>query len=174
MVFVMSSIFKVISVAVLTVGVVSTLHAALPAGFDDYPVVDDSDLAQLRGGFETSANGLPLSFTFGIERATFVNGQLVSTTSIAIPTLPFALNTQGAGGTAINPINVIQNGAGNVFALPSIQNVPTSVMTVIQNSLDNQVIGNAMVINASITSRDFIRSLAVQSTLNQMLFKSLR
>jgi len=148
---------------------VGTLHAAHPiSGFEDCPVVADSELDQMRGGFETNTGGLPLSFTFGIERATFLNGQLVSTTTIAIPTFTFTLNAQGAGAadSGFNPINVIQNGAGNVIALSNIQNMPASVMTIIQNSLDNQVIGNTTVINASITSRDFLRSLATQSLLN--------
>lgn len=136
-------------------------------------MISDTELDQMRGGFDTNAGGLPLSFTFGIERATFLNGQLVSTTTISIPTFPLATNAQGQDPVGFNPINVIQNGSGNVFALPSIQNLPASVMTIIQNSLDNQVIGNATVINASITSRDFLRSLDVQSMLNQMVFRSV-
>lgn len=169
----MSPILRVASLAAFIFGGMGTLHAAHPiSGFEDCPVVADSDLDQMRGGFETSSGGLPLSFSFGIERATFLNGQLVSTTTIAIPTFPFA-STQGAAAAGFNPINVIQNGAGNVFSLQGIQNMPASVMTVIQNSLDNQVIGNATVINASITSRDFLRSLAVQSSLNQMVFRSV-
>ncbi|MES1982320.1 MAG: hypothetical protein V4443_07580, partial [Pseudomonadota bacterium] len=116
-----------------------------------------------------TSNGLPLSFSFGIERATFVNGQLVSTTTIAIPD---SANTAVPIGN-FNPVTVIQNGAGNVFSLQGMQNLPGSVMTVIQNSLDNQVIGTTTVINASVTSRGFLNSLAVQSALNQMVFKSL-
>ena len=170
----MSPILRVVSLAALVFGGMGTLHAADPfSGFEDCPVVADSDLDQMRGGFETSSGGLPLSFTFGIERQTYLNGQLVSTTTIAIPTFPFALNAQGAAAVQFNPINVIQNGAGNVFALQGVKNLPASVMTVIQNSLDNQVIGNATVINASITSRDFLRSLAAQSSLNHMVFRSV-
>lgn len=166
----MSSIFKVVSVAALAC--VSTSYAASPiSGFDDYPVVADIELSQMRGGFETNNNGLPLSFTFGIERATFLNGQLVSTTTLAIPTQPSALNAQGGGATGLNSITYINNGGGNFFSPPSIK--PGSQMTLIQNSLDNQVIGNATVINASVTSRNFIRSLDIQSSLNQMVFRSL-
>ncbi len=165
----MSPILRIASAAVFIFGSMGTLQAAdLISGFEDYPVVADSELEQLRGGFDTSSGALPLSFTFGIERATFLNGQLVSTTTIAIPTLP--LNDPGVLPADFNPINVIQNGPGNVFSLPGVQNIPGSIMTVIQNSLDNQVIGNTTVINASVTSRDFLRSLSVQTLLNQMNF----
>ena len=168
----MSPILRVVSLAALVFGGMGTLHAADPfSGFEDCPVVADSDLDQMRGGFEMSSGGSPLSFTFGIERATFLNGQLVSTTTIAIPTFS-SVNAQGLAAAVFSPI-VIQNGAGNEFLLQSIPNLPTSAMTVIQNSLDNQVIGNATVINASITSRDFLRSLAAQSSLNHMVFRSV-
>jgi len=163
-----------VSVAAISIGIVGTVHAAssMPE-FEDNTQVADSDLAQMRGGFETTNNGLPLSFTFGIERTTFLNGQLVSTTTIAIPTLPFGSNAQVSGSADFNPISLIQNGSGNVFSLPGSGSGLGSVMTVIQNSLDNQEIRNVTVINASITSRDFIRSLAVQSALNQMVFRSV-
>ena len=170
----MSPILRVVSLAALIFGGMGTLHAAHPlSGFEDCPMLADSELDQMRGGFEMSSGGSPLSFSFGIERATFLNGQLVSTTTIAIPTFPFALNAQGAGATAFIPINVIQNGDGNVIALQGVQNMPASFITMIQNSKDNQVIGTTTVINASITSRDFLRSLAVQTSLNQMVFKSV-
>jgi hypothetical protein len=165
----MSSIFKVISVAALACGVVSASYAASPIS-GDFPVVADSDLDQMRGGFETSSNGSSLSFTFGIEKATFLNGQLVSTTTIPIPTLSSALNAQGGGATGSNSITYINSGGGNFFSPPSM--APGSQMTVIQNSLDNQVIGNATVVNASVTSLNFIKSLVVQSSLNQMIFSS--
>lgn len=170
-----SLILRSIGIAALTCGVVSGLQAATSMpGFEDYPVVADRELDQMRGGFETRNGALQLSFSFGIERATFLNGELVATTTLAIPTFPVAFNSLGGGATAFNPVNVIQNGPGNVFALPSVRDLPTSVLTVIQNTLDNQVIGNVTVINASVTSRDFLRSLTIQSSLNQTLFNSLR
>jgi len=168
-----SSILKVISVTALICGVVSNAQAALlaSAGFGDCLMAADSELDQMRGGFATSSNGVPLSFSFGIENATFVNGQLVSTTTVAIPMFS-SVNTP-AGAAAFNSVNVIQNGTGNVFSVQMAQNAPASVLTVIQNNLDNQKIGNATIINATVTSKSFLNSLAVQSTLNQMLFKSL-
>jgi len=146
-------ILRVVSLAALFFGGIGTLHAAHPiSGFEDCPLVADSELDQMRGGFETSSGGLPLSFSFGIERTTYQydqNGQLVYTTTIDMPNLTSALNAQGA------------------------QNWPASVMTMIQNSKDNQTIGVVTTINASITSRDFLRSLAAQSSLNQMNFRSV-
>lgn len=171
----MIRILEILVAAVLALGGAGDLYAArTDSGFEDCPMLSDSELDELRGGFEVASGGsLPLSFTFGIERATFVNGQLVSTTTIAIPTFPLPQNAVAASAMDFSPINVIQNGSGNVFSLQNLQNLPASVMTVIQNSLDNQVIGNLTVINASITSRDFLRSLAVQEALNQMVFRSV-
>lgn len=170
---VMSPIFRVASAAILVLGGMGNLHAALPmSGFEDCPMVADSELDEMRGGFETNSGGLPLSFSLGIVQAIYVNGELDSTTTIAIPALS-ALSAQGAGATQFNAINIIQIGAGNVFSLQGIQNLPTSNITAIQNTLDNQSIGIVTTINASITSRDFLRSLAAQTSLNQMNFKSV-
>ena len=171
----MSAILRYFGIAALTFGATVPLQASPPvSGFEDCPVVADHELDQMRGGFDTSNGGLPLSFSFGIDRATFLNGELVSTTTVAIPIFTSAMDAKGAQTVMLNTTNLIQNGPGNSFALPSVRDLPTSVMTVIQNTLDNQVISNATVINASVTSRDFIRSLAVQTSLNQMVFSSLR
>ena len=169
----MSPIFKFLSIATLALGVASTsLAVPVASGFEGFPVLADRELDQMRGGFETASSGLPLSFSFGIERASFVNGQLVASSTLVISSLPEAMNNGGAVVTGFDPITVIQNGAGNSFTLPSMSNLPTQVMTLIQNTLDNQVISNITVINASITSKDFLRSLAIQNSLNRMTFSS--
>lgn len=168
----MPALFKFLFIAALTLGAVGASRAVQVApGFEGFPVVADRELGRMRGGFETVSSGLPLSFSFGIERASFVNGQLVSASNLVIPSLPSALNNGSAAG--FDPITIIQNGAGNSFVLTSIRDTPTQVMTLIQNTLDNQVISNVTVINASITSRDFLRSLAVQNSLNRMIFSAL-
>lgn len=139
------------------------------SGFEGFPVVADGELDQMRGGFETVSGGLPLSFSFGIERASFVNGQLVATSTLVIPSL-MELNSGAVRSAGMDPVTVIQNGPGNTFALPDLTG---QFMTLIQNTLDNQVISNVTVINASVTSSDFLRSLALQNSLNRMTFSSL-
>ena len=137
-------------------------------------MVGDQELDGMRGGFEMKNNGLPLSFSFGIDRATFLNGQLVSTSTLVIPALPGVINGQGMPLADFNiPINLTQNGSGNTFTLPGSQDLQLPGIALIQNTLDNQVISNVTVINASITSRNFLQSLAIQYSLNQMVFNSL-
>jgi hypothetical protein len=161
---------KILSAAVLLCVVAQPLHAAAPnAGFEGCAIATDQDLDQMRGGFGTHDDSL--SFNFGIERAVFVDGQLVSTTTIVIPTN--FVNSPVMPAHDLGSIKVIQNGSGNIFNLQGVQNFPGAVMTVIQNSMDNQDIVNATIINAKITSQAFLNSLAVQSSLNQMVFTSL-
>ena len=95
-----------------------------------------------------------------------------ASSTLVIPSLSAAMNGGGAVATGFDSSVIIQNGAGNSFALPSISEIPAQVMTVIQNTLDNQVISNITVINASITSKDFLQSLAMQNSLNRMTFSS--
>ena len=171
----MSSMLRYFGITALTFGATAPLQASPSvSGFEDCPVVADHELDQMRGGFDASNGGPSLSFSFGIERATFLNGELVSTTTVAIPTYPSVMDAKVAQTVISSTTNIIQNGLGNSFALPSVRNLPTAVTTVIQNTLDNQVISNATVINASVTSRNFINSLAIQTSLNQMVFRSLR
>jgi hypothetical protein len=169
----MSPLIKILGVSILAISVMEPARAFEDvSGFEGFPVVADRELDQMRGGFETASGGLPLSFSFGIEQASFVNGQLVSTSTLAIPSLPAAMNGGGVALTGFAPITIIQNGAGNTFALPGISSLSTQVMTVIQNTLDNQVIRNETVINVSVTSSDFLRSLALQNSLNRATFSS--
>lgn len=161
--------FGTVLVTVATAGVACAAQQV--SGFEGFPVVDDRELDQMRGGFETVSNGIPLSFSLGIERTSFVNGQLVATSTVVIPSLAAAMNGGGVTVTG-DPITVIQNGPGNSFALSSISDKSAQFMTVIQNTLDNQVISNVTRIDVSITSKDFLRSLAVQQSLSRMTFSS--
>lgn len=169
----MSSLFRILGVSILAMGVMEPACALeeVFSGFEGFPVVADRELDQMRGGFETASGGLPLSFSFGIERASFVNGQLVATSTLVIPSLS-ELNGGTVRAAGMDPVTVIQNGAGNTFALPGIRDLPSQFMTLIQNTLDNQTISNVTVINASVTSSNFLRSLALQNSLNRVTFSS--
>ncbi|MDP1634270.1 MAG: hypothetical protein Q8L69_06270 [Gallionellaceae bacterium] len=168
----MFPLLKILGVSMLAIGLMEPARAFENiSGFEEFPVVADRELDQMRGGFETASGGLPLSFSFGIERVSFVNGQLVATSILAIPSLA-ELNSGAARAAGLDPITVIQTGPGNTFARPGIRDLPSQFMTLIQNTLDNQAISNVTVINASATSRDFLRSLALQNSLNRMTFSS--
>ena len=128
----------------------------------------DASLDRVRGGF--SADGLSISF--GIERAVYVNGALVTTTSLNVSDL--GRITAGRGTTAfdVGTISLIQSGAGNVVSPTMIS--AGSVGTVIQNTLDGQKIQNVTIINATTNSLGLLKGLNLQSSLRGAVIDSLR
>lgn len=130
--------------------------------------VAETSLDRVRGGF--SVDGLNISF--GIERAVYVNGSLVTSTSMNVTELGQV--AAGRGVTTLDPgtIALIQNGSGNSVATGSIS--PTTIGTVIQNTLDGQKIQNVTVINATANSLGVFRNLSLQSSLRGAVIDSLR
>jgi len=129
-----------------------------------------TQLDDLRGGFTTN-EGLKVSF--GIERATYINGNLVTTTSfnVADPSRP-ATAQPAAGGGERNTLSLVQNGPGNSFQAGPLDGA--SVGTVIQNTLNDQKIQNVTVINATVNSLQLLRNLNLQSSLRGAVIDSLR
>ena len=112
---------------------------------------------QVRGGFELE--GSSLKFTIGIERAVYINGNLVATNVLNLKDLQSTVGgTSVAGALPVAPSSalVVQNGAGNYVPTQVVQN-PTA--TVIQNTLDNQKIQSVTTINASVNSIQMTLSL---------------
>lgn len=125
--------------------------------FTRRPPVNEAVLDGLRGGFQSAPNGPIMSF--GIERSVFVNGQPVAATVLNIPDLmQFASNPS-------NSFALIQTGRGNAV-IPDASSLPP-LMTVIQNSLDNQRIQHQTVINATVAALSWTRALALGSALTQ-------
>lgn len=138
--------------------------------------LDAESLDDVRGGFEMA--GSDLKFYFGIERAVFINGELVAHTVLNLKDLQWTAGGGGSGATqqlpassAIGAVNVIQNGGGNSFAA---QVNPNLAGTVIQNTLNDQKIQNVTTINAAVNSAQLMRSLSVQSAIQNGLVNSLR
>ncbi|MEW5305786.1 MAG: hypothetical protein WDW36_008304 [Sanguina aurantia] len=112
------------------------------AASDDY-------LATLRGGF---GSGPGLTASFGIDRAVYVNGNLVTSSSLYIPNIGQLSTTQaGALAAMAGTINVIQNGPGDRID-PSVL-AQTNPATVVQNTLNNQRIQTLTTINTTVSSR---------------------
>jgi hypothetical protein len=160
--------------------------------------VDTQSLDDVRGGFDR--NGI--SFTIGIERAVYINGNLVATNVLNIKDLQSAVGR--ASMTSALPVNSattatgVQNGATNKAAplvsqnsqqvssgsLGVIQNGPGNYVanqvsqnpsaTVIQNSLNNQTIQNVTTINASVNSIQMTRALSIQNAIQYGIVSSLR
>ena len=72
------------------------------------------------------------------------------------------------------PTQIVQNGPGNTYVPPVTSSLPPAVTTLIQNTLDNQVIRNMTIINATIANRQLLASLALSARLDQVLARSMR
>jgi hypothetical protein len=173
----MKKMLKSISRKILLAAIGITCTTALSvraeeAEFAGTTAVADDHLNEMRGGFDTDAG---LRVSIGIERDVSINGVLVSTTRLSIPDLG-ALSAMGvpaaAAALAGSPTTIIQNGAGNAVNLaPS--SVP-ALLTVVQNSLDNQNIRSVTQIDATVTNTQLVRSFDLNLSLGQMLGRSAR
>lgn len=190
--------------------------------FEGYPVVSNQELAALRGGFELNIGGQLLSLAFSLEQVTYLNGKLLTSTSIVVPDIAAAIlspqtisimtgvapvATGEAAGNPVNPspqiagvsvpgpgqdagsyVTLIQNGAGNSVALPAqvsqqvnqqmnqaLQAAQAQILqaynhvTVIQNSLDNQVIQNMTTLNITLSNAALAQAAALNAGLAQVL-----
>lgn len=138
--------------------------ARAQAGVGDWRPVDDAVLAEARGGFDVGG-GLVLSL--GIERVASVNGGVVASGAVNIADVSrLSAEQAGRAGAALSALTLLQNGAGNGYAaaLPSALGP-----TVIQNSLNDQVLATRTVINASVNSLDFFKAINFQDGLRSAL-----
>lgn len=136
----------------------------------DFLVANDNQLDEVRGGFTTD-NGLQISF--GIERAVRINGNLIATTSLNVSDLSkLSAGQAGPGGLAPGSLGLIQIGPGNTFQPGTLS--PSSVASVIQNTLNNQKIQNVTTISATVNSLEVLKGLSLQSSLRNAITDSLR
>jgi hypothetical protein len=154
----------------------STVEAEIQAPLRRNPISNDlvalsaEKLDKVRGGF-VNEDGLKISF--GIERAVYLNGNLVTTTSLNVADLSkisggqAQVSTTGTGSLAL-----VQSGQGNTFLPGSISQSAAGI--VIQNSLDNQKIQTITRIDAVVNSSSIIRSMNLQSSMRSAVVESLR
>lgn len=135
---------------------------AQPAGADDDRVfspqqaIDVERLDDLRGGFMTDGG---LKISLGIERSVFINNELVATTLLNVPDLATQAQLQGS------PTTLIQNGPGNRVGESVLQSFGPGMLTIIQNSLDNQLIQGRTIINTTISGAG---SLGLSETISAL------
>jgi hypothetical protein len=156
--------------------------AALERGtssLQSWQVVSVERLDALRGGFEMSPS---MRVSFGIERAIYVNGELVASVNIQIPDLSRITQDQARALASTNSaLNLVQNGPGNVFqpvpevaaasiaASTSLGHMPTPIGTVIQNTLSNQQINSLLRIDAVVNTLEGFKNMHAHTALNQAL-----
>jgi hypothetical protein len=151
-----------------------TLDAANVLG-QQLAALDTASLDEVRGGFELE--GSSLKFSIGIERAVYINGNLVATNVLNLKDLQSS--TGGASVAGASPAAapagalVVQNGpAGSNYVAPQVAQNPTA--TVIQNSLNDQKIQAVTTINASVNSLQTVRAMSVANAIQYGIVSSLR
>ena len=127
--------------------------------------VEPATLDGYRGGFTDPNSGLAV--TLGIERIVTINGNVAAATNLNFGDLgSLASGKTTLSADAANQLALIQNGSGNM----NVQFGPSVLGgTVIQNSLNNQLINNATIINASVDAKGMLQAMNFQSTLANAL-----
>ena len=133
-----------------------------------YPVPNER-LATVRGGFDLG-NGLVASL--GIERAVYINGNLITYSSINIPDVAHITSQQAMTlASALSTVNVVQNGPGNTFNVSSLGQAAGA--TVIQNTLNNQTIRNLTTLNVSVNTLNAFRDEGLQQAMQAVQVQAL-
>jgi hypothetical protein len=134
------------------------------APFSNEAAVAPEVLAGYRGGFTTDTG---LAVTLGIERIVTINGHVADRSRLEFGDLGRLASGQATlSGDAAGQLRLIQNGGGGF----NVQLGPSALGgTFIQNSLNNQLINNATVINASVNAGGLLQSMNFQSTLSNAL-----
>ena len=135
-----------------------------PSDASIWLAASDQTLDTMRGGFDL---GTGLVVSFGISRAVYINGQLITSTTFRVgdltsltPQQAVALSQQISTQTQAQ---VVKNGPGNTMEL-SITSAPLS--TFIQNTLSNQSIRNQTIIDMTSNGMGIAKGLNLQATID--------
>lgn len=120
------------------------------------------------GGF-TLGGGLQVAL--GIERLVSINGNMVSRTLLQVPDMT-RLNHEQARqtGEALASVQLIQNGHDNFYTAAMAPQMLGG--TVIQNSLNDQLIRSQTVIHASVNSMGLFKTLNFQGSLGEAIART--
>ena len=129
----------------------------------------DRTLDKLRGGFDLGG-GLVVSF--GVSRAVFINGQLISSTSFDLGDITRLTGPQASalGQQIVRQAQVVQNGPGNTVE-SAAATVPLA--TYIQNTLNDQTLRNQTVIQATSNGLGVLRNMNLQATINEAIASAM-
>jgi hypothetical protein len=140
-------------------------------GFVGVEIVSAEELDATRGGYKA---GTDLMFSFGIEKAVYVNGVLEATNSLN-------LLSPGGGAAQLSQatsFDLVQNGSGipnsgkdfSAFTLPG----QGFQGTIIQNNLDHQTITNVTRISVGLNVLGAYRENNLSAIMSHQLIRSLR
>ncbi|HEY9131623.1 MAG TPA: hypothetical protein VIM98_07675 [Dyella sp.] len=155
----------------LVSGLILCIAAPCALAADDvvrWHAVSDAQLDRMRGGFDL---GSGIVASLGIDRAVYINGNLVTSTRFNIPDIGRLDATQASAvAAAMGTVNLVQNGPGNSFDPSAFSQ--SGGATVIQNTLNNQQIQALTTLNVSTNTLGLFRDMGLQESLQSALIRS--
>lgn len=137
------------------------------AGSAVWRAASDEELDHMRGGFNFGGG---LTVSFGMTRSTYLNGQLVATTTLQFSDLLMATKAADSAALALpngaTVAQLIQNGPGNKVD-PGAMQLPLA--TYVQNTLNDQVIRNRTLIDATTNSMGIFRGMQLRSSITDSI-----
>lgn len=138
-----------------------------PADDGLWRTVSNRQLEQMRGGFDVGG----LRVSFGITRAVYINGALVTQNTLNVGDLSRMTSAQAARlNSQIAELNLVQNGPGNHVSA-DLSSLGKGL--IIQNTLNNQNINAQTIINASSNGLSLIRTMKLQETLDGAIQRAI-
>ena len=130
----------------------------------DWTPIDPARLLYMRGGMQMPSG---LSISFGIERAVYVNGELVASASLRIPDISQMSTEQAKALAAMNDGMVVRVGEGNTLDAAGIGNA-----LVIQNTLDGQDIEAVTTLDAGVNTLGMLQEMNTFDALQNALLNT--
>lgn len=129
--------------------------------FEGVNPVSVQALDHVRGGFSMEFNFGQLMLAMNLNQVSTINGVVVPSQQTA---------TGSSGGT----LTVVQQGLNNSINPLVLNNIPGgSLSTIVQNSLNGQVIHSISTLDLTITSQALAQSMALQSLTQNALLRFL-
>jgi hypothetical protein len=149
----------------------ATLEVGQQPGESVWITASDRTLDKMRGGFDLGAG---LMVSFGISRAVYINGQLITSTTFQVGDLASLTPPQAAAlSQQISTqaqAQVVKNGPGNTVEL-NVGTVPLA--TYIQNTVNNQTIRSQTIIDATSNGMGMIKGMNLQATINEAVANAI-
>lgn len=152
------------------------LHASIAGDALDtfilWPIVPDEELSELRGGF-ISADGLEINV--GLEQLVMIDGSLKTQFRLNLSGLSRKPDQAQAASTDQSKLlQFIQTGDKNLVTPDVPANFSAGALTIIQNSLDAQVIQNLTLLRVDVSRFSQFRTGALGEAINLEMIRSLR
>lgn len=130
--------------------------------FSEQTSVEESRLAQVRGGFELPAN---LHVSLSLQRTAFVNGEQVASLRADIPDIAHMTVEQATALHQVSGGLLIQNGPANAFNLSDLG----PAATIIQNTLNDQHLLALTTLTVNVNTLGVYRDLNFHDALRDNL-----